>query len=331
MFCPIVVFPSNFRSQLHFSPLSSSYVKIPYQSPTLGQLMDSRTIIAQTPGTEMKRALRMRSLASHMDLGIKYLLPIEVNALIEYLPSLDQKMFIRTLWNTGARISEALALTGRDFILTQEDEARVLKRRGASKTEAIKAVTNPLTFRDQTGIPLLAQIVPDSSYQSCIMIRSLKTHKTNKGKPSESTLKALNLSRRLVPLLDHQYISDMKEYRYSKLTGKDRLSLDEPFWSVRSRQTVLNWINEAVLRAEKDGIHFSIPISCHTFRHSYAIHLLNAGVPDRLLMEMLGHKSIKSLSVYTKIFALDRLSGIELSFEQENAAVLLKNLHLGEI
>ena len=280
---------------------------------------------------DLKRALRMRSLAAQMQMGIKYLLPVEVNALIEYLPGTDQKMFIRTLWNTGARISEALALTARDFILTQEDELRALKRRGASKTEAIKYTSSIDTLRDPLGIPLLAQVLPDSSYQSCVMIRSLKTTKnpTNKGKPSEALLKSLNTGRRLVPLLDHQYIRDMKEYRHSKITGRDRLSLDEPLWSIKSRQTVLNWINDAVLKAAEDNVVFTIPVSCHTFRHSYAIHLMNAGVPDRLLMEVLGHKSLKSLSVYTKIFALDRLSGVSLSFGQDDAAQTLRTLRLG--
>jgi integrase len=41
----------------------------------------------------------------------KYLLAPEVSALLHYVPDLHRKMLLATLWNTGARINEALALT----------------------------------------------------------------------------------------------------------------------------------------------------------------------------------------------------------------------------
>lgn len=45
----------------------------------------------------------------------KYLLAPEVSALLHFMPDLRRKMLFTTLWNTGARISEALALTRGDF------------------------------------------------------------------------------------------------------------------------------------------------------------------------------------------------------------------------
>lgn len=45
----------------------------------------------------------------------KYLLAPEVSALLHYVPDLRRKMLLATLWNTGARINEALALTRGDF------------------------------------------------------------------------------------------------------------------------------------------------------------------------------------------------------------------------
>lgn len=47
----------------------------------------------------------------------KYLLAPEVSALLHFMPDLRRKMLFTTLWNTGARISEALALTRGDFML----------------------------------------------------------------------------------------------------------------------------------------------------------------------------------------------------------------------
>jgi integrase len=47
----------------------------------------------------------------------KYLLAPEISALLHYVPDLHRKMLLATLWNTGARINEALALTRGDFSL----------------------------------------------------------------------------------------------------------------------------------------------------------------------------------------------------------------------
>ncbi|MFV2545462.1 tyrosine-type recombinase/integrase, partial [Escherichia coli] len=40
-------------------------------------------------------------------------------------------------------------------------------------------------------------------------------------------------------------------------------------------------------------------------RHSYAMHMLYAGIPLTVLQRLLGHKSISSTEVYTQVFALD--------------------------
>ncbi len=60
-------------------------------------------------------ALALRQMSMVHDELPKYLLAPEVSALLHYVPDLHRKMLLATLWNTGARINEALALTRGEF------------------------------------------------------------------------------------------------------------------------------------------------------------------------------------------------------------------------
>ena len=63
-----------------------------------------------------------------------------------------------------------------------------------------------------------------------------------------------------------------------------------------SRIMVFHIIKEL---AEQTGI--KKPISPHTFRHSFATHLLEGGANLRAIQCMLGHESIGTTEIYTHI------------------------------
>lgn len=65
-----------------------------------------------------------------------------------------------------------------------------------------------------------------------------------------------------------------------------------------SRQSA--WL---IIRAAAERANLGIEISPHTFRHSFATHLLAGGADVRVVQELLGHSSVATTQIYTLVTA----------------------------
>ena len=79
---------------------------------------------------------------------------------------------------------------------------------------------------------------------------------------------------------------------------------------------------EEIEVAAADGVTFSP----HTLRHSYAMHMLYAGISLKVLQSLMGNKSVSSTDVYTKMFALDVAArhGVQFQMPSADSLAMLK-------
>ena len=104
----------------------------------------------------------------------------------------------------------------------------------------------------------------------------------------------VHLGNRAIEAFDEW--DNIERYVLVKRHGESKFA----FLSYRCKKLRRERIWELVKRyAERTGINGAI--SPHTMRHSFATHMLAAGVDLRLVQEMLGHASIASTQIYTHV------------------------------
>jgi len=105
--------------------------------------------------------------------------------------------------------------------------------------------------------------------------------------------------------LAKKYRNASKEYRWQYVFPAKKLSKDPRSDAFRRHHVLESGLQKAIkVAADRSGI--TKRISSHTFRHSFATHLLEDGVNIRIVQELMGHADVKTTTeIYTHVMEKD--------------------------
>ena len=178
-------------------------------------------------------------------------------------------LIAQLLYGCGMRISEALRLRMKDF-----DFDRMLIEIHASKGGKSRFVPMP-----EIAVPEIRRWMESR--------RVLHEHDLDQGQASVCLPKAL----------ERKYPNAARELKWQFLFASHRLSRDPRTRAIR-RHHLHKDTFPAQLRAAMQKAGILKHASSHTFRHSFATHLLRAGTDICTIQELLGHADIKTTRIY---------------------------------
>jgi len=100
--------------------------------------------------------------------------------------------------------------------------------------------------------------------------------------------------------LAEKYTNAEREFAWQYVFPAPDLSTDPVTGETRRHHIHETNLQKAVRQAAKQT-KINKPVSPHTFRHSFATHLLQNGYDIRTVQELLGHKDVKTTMIYTHV------------------------------
>lgn len=197
--------------------------------------------------------------------------PREVRAVLEQLAGAS-KIVVSLLYGAGLRLQECLELRVKDIDF---DRREMTVRRGKGQKD--RRVMLP----EAVVAPLGRQLAT---------VRRLHAEDLAKGYGRVALPEALA----------RKYPNAAAEWAWQFVFPAGRMCRDERFGPpsrFHLHETVIQRaVREAAVRS---GI--AKRVGCHTFRHSFATHLLESGSDIRTVQELLGHSDVRTTMIYTHV------------------------------
>lgn len=176
------------------------------------------------------------------------------------------------LYGSGLRLQECLTLRVKDLDLVR-GEIRLRSTKGGSP----RVTMIPEVLRGRLGTHLEA-------------VRALHTRDLAEGRGAVELPFALG----------RKYPNAAREWPWQWVFPAARVYRDRASGTVRRHHVHESAVQRAVRGAvRRSGI--SKRASCHTLRHSFATHLLEAGQDIRTIQQLLGHRSVTTTMLYTHV------------------------------
>jgi integron integrase len=213
----------------------------------------------------------------------------EVRAVLAALSG-EYRLMAQLLYGSGLRLMECVRLRIKDLDFAQRQ----------------------LTVRDGKGMHDRVTMLPQG------LLEPLEDHLRLVRRTHQEDLERGYGAVYLPFALERKYPQASREWGRQYVFPAERLSLDSRSGLTRRHHRDERALQAAVKAAVRvTGI--SKPASCHTFRHSFATHLLENGYDIRTVQELLGHKNVKTTMIYTH--ALNRGGkGVRSPLDEYNSA-----------